>query len=222
MNYLGLRHLTELLIRRMPPGSAIVNVASILGDFVTMLGQERVQKDFHRVKRPAYPDEIAAAIVWLCDDGSRWINGVNLPVDGGVASTYLCVAQGHQTAGQHSYNRQSRCPLNGPLFRRDTALNSDNAARLLAATRREIRTMPATTPSTTDQPARLRKSLGGGRLPPVERPPQLPMPPARISSQPGSPTSRTAAEADHAKPVVRQAQHEEYTRPLRASQRQWT
>ncbi|AON56969.1 coniferyl-alcohol dehydrogenase [Herbaspirillum seropedicae] len=61
----------------------------ILGDFVTMLGQERVQKDAHRMKRPAYADEIAAAIVWLCSDDSRWINGVNLPVDGGLASTYL-------------------------------------------------------------------------------------------------------------------------------------
>ncbi|ALU91669.1 coniferyl-alcohol dehydrogenase [Herbaspirillum rubrisubalbicans] len=166
VNYLGLRHLTERLIARMAPGSAIVNVASILGaewpkrlephkalaqtasfaagadwlaqhpvaqescyqyfkealivwtltraqplflrqsvrmnsvapgpvltpilgDFVTMLGQERVQKDAHRMKRPAYPDEIAAAIVWLCGDDSRWINGVNLPVDGGLASTYL-------------------------------------------------------------------------------------------------------------------------------------
>lgn len=61
----------------------------ILGDFVTMLGQERVQKDAHRMKRPAYPDEVAEAIAWLCSDGSRWINGVNLPVDGGLASTYV-------------------------------------------------------------------------------------------------------------------------------------
>lgn len=61
----------------------------ILGDFVTMLGQERVSKDAHRMKRPAYPDEIAAAIVWLCSDDSRWINGISLPVDGGLASTYI-------------------------------------------------------------------------------------------------------------------------------------
>jgi len=61
----------------------------ILGDFVTMLGQERVSKDAHRMKRPAYADEIAPAIVWLCSDDSRWVNGVNLAVDGGLASTYL-------------------------------------------------------------------------------------------------------------------------------------
>jgi NAD(P)-dependent dehydrogenase (short-subunit alcohol dehydrogenase family) len=61
----------------------------ILGDFVTMLGQERVQKDAHRMKRPGFPDEIAPAIAFLCADESRWINGVNLPVDGGLGSTYV-------------------------------------------------------------------------------------------------------------------------------------
>jgi NAD(P)-dependent dehydrogenase (short-subunit alcohol dehydrogenase family) len=60
----------------------------ILGDFVSMLGQERVEKDAHRMKRPAYPDEIAPVIAMLCADESRWINGVNVPVDGGLASTY--------------------------------------------------------------------------------------------------------------------------------------
>jgi NAD(P)-dependent dehydrogenase (short-subunit alcohol dehydrogenase family) len=28
-------------------------------------------------------------IAFLCADESRWISGVNLPVDGGLASTYL-------------------------------------------------------------------------------------------------------------------------------------
>lgn len=61
----------------------------ILGDFVEMLGQTRVEADAHRIKRPAYPDEVAAAIAFLCADEARWINGVNLPVDGGLASTYV-------------------------------------------------------------------------------------------------------------------------------------
>ena len=61
----------------------------ILGDFVRMLGEERVQKDAHRIKRPALADEVAPVIAFLCADESRWISGVNLPVDGGLASTYL-------------------------------------------------------------------------------------------------------------------------------------
>ncbi len=61
----------------------------ILGDFVTMLGQERVQKDAHRMKRPAFSDEVAPVIAFLCSDASRWVSGINLPVDGGLASTYV-------------------------------------------------------------------------------------------------------------------------------------
>ena len=61
----------------------------ILGDFVSMLGQERVEKDAHRMKRPAYSDEVAPVIAFLCSDASRWVSGVNLPVDGGLASTYV-------------------------------------------------------------------------------------------------------------------------------------
>jgi len=166
VNYLGLRHLTETILPRMPAGSAIVNIASILGaewparldlhkqlaategfeagrlwlkehpvpqdtcyqyfkealivwsfaqsqqwfleksvrmncvapgpvftpilgDFVAMLGNERVEKDAHRMKRPAYADEVAAVVAFLCSDAARWISGVNLPVDGGLASTYI-------------------------------------------------------------------------------------------------------------------------------------
>jgi NAD(P)-dependent dehydrogenase (short-subunit alcohol dehydrogenase family) len=166
VNYLGVRHLTEKVLARMPRGGSIVNVASILGgewpqrlalhkelavmksfaagahwlrdhpvpqetcyqyfkealivwsatqsqewfmgngvrmncvapgpvftpilgDFVQMLGQERVQADAHRMLRPGFADEIAPVIAWLCSDAARWVSGVNIPVDGGLASTYL-------------------------------------------------------------------------------------------------------------------------------------
>jgi NAD(P)-dependent dehydrogenase (short-subunit alcohol dehydrogenase family) len=166
VNYLGLRHLTERVLERMPAGGAIVNIASILGaewpqrverhkelaavqgfengqawlrdhtvaqescyqyfkeallvwsyvqsqpwfleksvrmncvapgpvftpilgDFVAMLGQERVARDSVRMKRPAYADEVAPVVAFLCSDAARWISGVNIPVDGGLASTFI-------------------------------------------------------------------------------------------------------------------------------------
>jgi NAD(P)-dependent dehydrogenase (short-subunit alcohol dehydrogenase family) len=166
VNYLGLRHLTEKVLTRLPRGGAIVNVASILGaewrerlaqhkelamakgyaegehwlrahavpqatcyqyfkealivwstlqsqewflklgvrmncvapgpvftpilgDFVQMLGEERVQADAHRMARPGFADEIAPVIAWLCSDEARWISGANIPIDGGLASTYV-------------------------------------------------------------------------------------------------------------------------------------
>lgn len=166
VNYLGLRHLTEQVLPRMPRGASIVNVSSILGyewphrlaehkalantqgfeagaqwlnehpvahatcyqyfkealivwsttqsqkwflekgvrmncvapgpvftlilgDFVQMLGQERVQADAKRMARPGFADEIAPVISWLCSDAARWVSGANVPVDGGIASTYL-------------------------------------------------------------------------------------------------------------------------------------
>ena len=61
----------------------------ILGDFVTMLGPDRVQADAHRMLRPGFADEIAPVIAWLCSDASRWVSGANVPVDGGLASTYI-------------------------------------------------------------------------------------------------------------------------------------
>lgn len=60
----------------------------ILGDFVTMLGQERVQANAHWMKRPALADEIAGLVLFLCSEDARWVNGVDLPIDGGLAATY--------------------------------------------------------------------------------------------------------------------------------------
>ncbi len=61
----------------------------ILGDFVQMLGQERVEADAHRMKRPALADEVGDVVAFMCSDASRWIVGANIPVDGGLAATYV-------------------------------------------------------------------------------------------------------------------------------------
>jgi NAD(P)-dependent dehydrogenase (short-subunit alcohol dehydrogenase family) len=166
VNFLGLRHLTERVIERMPAGGSVVNVSSILGyfygqrldahkalaetpgfeaglawlarhpvpqktcyehfkealivwtttrapavfhkhgvrmncvapgpvftpilgEFVTQLGAERVQADAARMKRPAFADEVAPVLAFLCSDAARWVVGANVPVDGGFAATYL-------------------------------------------------------------------------------------------------------------------------------------
>lgn len=61
----------------------------ILGEFVQMLGEERVAADAAHIKRPAIADEIAPPVLFLCSDAARWITGINLPVDGGIDALYV-------------------------------------------------------------------------------------------------------------------------------------
>jgi NAD(P)-dependent dehydrogenase (short-subunit alcohol dehydrogenase family) len=61
----------------------------ILGDFIEMLGQDRVEADAHRMKRPALAAEVGDVVAFMCSDASRWIVGANIPVDGGLAATYI-------------------------------------------------------------------------------------------------------------------------------------
>jgi len=60
----------------------------ILGEFVQMLGEERVAADAAKIKRPAIADEIAPPVLFLCTDAARWVTGINLPVDGGIDALY--------------------------------------------------------------------------------------------------------------------------------------
>lgn len=55
----------------------------ILKDFIAAFG-EKASSDIARIGRPGQPAEIAPAIAFLCSDEARWINGVNLAVDGGL------------------------------------------------------------------------------------------------------------------------------------------
>ena len=59
----------------------------ILLEFRAVLGNERVDSDIARVGRAGTSPDIAPAIIFLCSDGARWINGTNLPVDGGLEAS---------------------------------------------------------------------------------------------------------------------------------------
>ena len=66
----------------------------ILREFRAVLGNERVDSDIARVGRAGTSPDIAPAIAFLCSDGARWINGANLPVDGGLEASVNAEALG--------------------------------------------------------------------------------------------------------------------------------
>ena len=50
-------------------------------------GDPRVDDDIARVGRAGSAPDIAPAVLFLCSDAARWINGANLPVDGGLEAS---------------------------------------------------------------------------------------------------------------------------------------
>lgn len=59
----------------------------ILKQFRTVLGDARVDSDISRVGRAGTSGDIAPVVLFLCSDGARWINGANVPVDGGLEAS---------------------------------------------------------------------------------------------------------------------------------------
>ena len=59
----------------------------ILKQFREVLGDARVDSDIARVGRAGTSGDIAPVVLFLCSDGARWINGANVPVDGGLEAS---------------------------------------------------------------------------------------------------------------------------------------
>ncbi|MEK1928227.1 MAG: coniferyl-alcohol dehydrogenase [Pararhizobium sp.] len=59
----------------------------ILKQFRAVLGDARVDNDIARVGRAGTSADIAPAVLFLCSDGARWINGANLAADGGLEAS---------------------------------------------------------------------------------------------------------------------------------------
>jgi NAD(P)-dependent dehydrogenase (short-subunit alcohol dehydrogenase family) len=66
----------------------------ILKEFRTVLGDARVDQDITAVGRAGTADDIAPLIAFLCSDGARWINGANVPVDGGLEAAVHAMTLG--------------------------------------------------------------------------------------------------------------------------------
>jgi NAD(P)-dependent dehydrogenase (short-subunit alcohol dehydrogenase family) len=65
----------------------------ILKDFLETLGA-RAEEDMRTMDRPGTPSDIAPVVNFLLSDGSVWIRGTNVPVDGGMFSNVLCQMNG--------------------------------------------------------------------------------------------------------------------------------
>ena len=59
----------------------------ILTEFRQVLGDARVDSDIARVGRSGTPSDIAPVVAFLCSDGARWVNGANIPADGGLEAS---------------------------------------------------------------------------------------------------------------------------------------
>ena len=77
----------------LAPGGIRVNSVSpgpvetaILADFRQSMGEARIQAAADTVGRHAQPEEIAAVIAFLLSDAASWVNGIDIPADGGLHS----------------------------------------------------------------------------------------------------------------------------------------
>jgi NAD(P)-dependent dehydrogenase (short-subunit alcohol dehydrogenase family) len=73
-----------LRVNAVSPGPV---TTPILKEFRQIFGDPRVDDDIGRVGRAGSAPDIAPAVLFLCSDSARWINGANLPVDGGLEAS---------------------------------------------------------------------------------------------------------------------------------------
>lgn len=73
-----------LRVNAVSPGPV---TTPILKEFRAIFGDPRVDDDIARVGRAGVAPDIAPPVLFLCSDGARWINGANLPVDGGLEAS---------------------------------------------------------------------------------------------------------------------------------------
>ena len=59
----------------------------ILSDFIQTLGK-RAEEDL-KLNRAGTAEEIAPVILFLCSDDAGWINGADIPTDGGAGANAL-------------------------------------------------------------------------------------------------------------------------------------
>lgn len=78
----------------------------IFDDFVSAFGMQNVDDILQRTGRIALPEDIAAPVLFLLEDISRWIVGVDLPTEGGLSASRFASAMRENAQGpRHSDSR---------------------------------------------------------------------------------------------------------------------
>ena len=81
----------RIAVNSVSPGAV---ATGILDDFYTAFGPD-VKKAVERVGRPATAEEVAAVAIYLLTPASSWVNGIDLPIDGGIgANRFSAMLQG--------------------------------------------------------------------------------------------------------------------------------
>lgn len=73
----------RIRVNSVSPGPV---VTPLLPYFVQDAGPGALEFLNEQIGRPAQPDDIAQAVAWLLVGESGWVNGVDLPVDGGMSA----------------------------------------------------------------------------------------------------------------------------------------
>ena len=118
----------------------------ILREFRAVFGDARVDSDIAAVGRAGTASDIAPAILFLCSDGARWINGANLPVDGGLEAAVngadvgvltnraLGVRAGRRASCLSAAASIPFCPWRPPGINREHGQRQDAVSPRLSAT----------------------------------------------------------------------------------------
>jgi NAD(P)-dependent dehydrogenase (short-subunit alcohol dehydrogenase family) len=92
---------TQLLAAELlPSGIRAISVSpgpvetGILADFAATMGQAAIDRSAAMVGRHARPDEIAAVISFALSSGASWVNGIDIPVEGGLFAARAAAAGG--------------------------------------------------------------------------------------------------------------------------------
>lgn len=72
----------QLRMNSISPGAVST---PILDDFAEAFG-EKMKRNVERVGRPSTPEDVAKVALFLLNDQSAWLKGIDIPVDGGMGA----------------------------------------------------------------------------------------------------------------------------------------
>jgi len=79
---------TNIRVNAVCPGLIETGMTSLVFDYARGKGNEKRIGQINPTKRYGVPEEIARAVLFLASEDASYVNGIALPVDGGLASSH--------------------------------------------------------------------------------------------------------------------------------------